>query len=136
MATKIRSEISKKKMYWLPKHRQLELVHFCLQYPDWKMRLVTLDGYSGRSSSIVQMSEKNGTIGKPVERTVEERMMLEMKIRMVESAAYEAANDLYEYLLKGVTQEIGYEMLGIPCCKEVYYRAYRRFFWILDKARN
>ena len=31
-------------------------------------------------------------------------MMLEMKIRMVESAAYEAANDLYEYLLKGVTQ--------------------------------
>lgn len=116
MGTKIRSEISKKKMYWLPKHRQLELVHFCLQYPDWKMRLATLDGYSGWSSSIVQMPEKNGTIGKPVERTVEERMMLEMKIRMVESAAYEAANDLHEYLLKGVTQEIGYEMLGIPCC--------------------
>ncbi len=47
MATKIRSEISKKKMYWLPKHRQLELVHFCLQYPDWKMRLAILDGIQG-----------------------------------------------------------------------------------------
>ena len=115
MATKIRSEISKKKMYWLPKHRQLELVHFCLQYPDWKMRLATLDGYSGRSSSVVQIPEKNGTIWKPVERIVEERMMLEMKIRMVESAAYEAANDLYEYLLKGVTQGVGYEMLNVPC---------------------
>ena len=42
-------------------------------------------------------------------------MMLEMKIRMVESAAYEAANDLYEYLLKGVTQGGGYEMLNVPC---------------------
>ena len=42
-------------------------------------------------------------------------MMLEMMIRMVESAAYEAANDLYEYLLKGVTQGVGYEMLNVPC---------------------
>ena len=63
----------------------------------------------------MQIPEKNGTIWKPVERIVEERMMLEMKIRMVESAAYEAANDLYEYLLKGVTQGVGYEMLNVPC---------------------
>ena len=126
MATKIRSEISKKKVYWLPKHRQLELVHFCLQYPDWKMRLATLDGYSGRSSSVVQIPEKNGTIWKPVERTVEERMMLEMKIRMVESAAYEAANDLYEYLLKGVTQGVGYEMLNVPCYSPMLTSVYSR----------
>lgn len=136
MSTKIRSEISKKKMYWLPKHRQLELVHFCLQYPEWKMRLMSLDGYSGRSGSVVQIPEKNGTVWKPVERMVEERMLLEVKIQMVEQAAMEAANDLHEYLLKGVTQEIGYELLNVPCCKEVYYRMYRRFFWILDKSRQ
>lgn len=136
MSTKIRSEISKKKMYWLPKHRQLELVHFCLQYPEWKMRWMSLDGYSGRSGSVVQIPEKNGTVWKPVERMVEERMLLEVKIQMVEQAAMEAANDLHEYLLKGVTQEIGYELLNVPCCKEVYYRMYRRFFWILDKSRQ
>lgn len=136
MSTKIRSEISKKKMYWLPKHRQLELVHFCLQYPEWKMRLMSLDGYSGRSGSVVQIPEKNGTVWKPVERMVEERMLLEVKIQMVEQAAMGAANDLHEYLLKGVTQEIGYELLNVPCCKEVYYRMYRRFFWILDKSRQ
>ena len=28
MGTKIRSEVSRKREYWLPKHRQLELVHF------------------------------------------------------------------------------------------------------------
>lgn len=97
---------------------------------------MSLDGYSGRSGSVVQIPEKNGTVWKPVERMVEERMLLEVKIQMVEQAAMEAANDLHEYLLKGVTQEIGYELLNVPCCKEVYYRMYRRFFWILDKSRQ
>ncbi len=136
MSTKIRNEVSKKRMYWLPKHRQLELVHFCLQYPYWKERLKALDGYSGRSGSVVQLPEKNGTVWKPVEAIAEERLMLEAKIHMVEITAVEAANDLYGYLLKGVTEAIGYELLNVPCCKEVYYRMYRYFFFLLDGKRH
>lgn len=136
MGTKIRTEISKKKLHWLPKHRQLELVHFCLQYPEWKQRLLSLDGYSVRSGSVVQIPEDNGTIRKPVEQIVEERIMLEEKIRMVEATAIEAADDLHGYLLKGVTESIGYEFLNAPCCKEVYYRMYRHFFFLLDKKRH
>ena len=36
MSTVIRPEISKKNLYWIPKHRYYELKHFCLQYPEWK----------------------------------------------------------------------------------------------------
>lgn len=135
MGTKVRSEVSKKKAYWLPKHRQLELVHFCLQYPDWKAKLRLLDGFPGHSGSVVQIPEKNGTVWKPVERIVEERLMLETKILMVETTALEAAGELRDYLLKGITQSIGYELLGVPCCKEIYYRMYRYFFYLLDAKR-
>lgn len=136
MGTKIRSEVSRKREYWLPKHRQLELVHFCLQYPEWMDRLDSLNGDSIGGRSVVKIPEKNGSVWKPVEEIVEERILLEEKIQMVESAARKAADDLYGYLLKGVTESVGYELLGVPCCREVYYRMYRRFFWLLDKTRH
>lgn len=25
---------------------------------------------------------------------------------------------------------------AIPCCRDVYYAAYRRFFWLLSKRRD
>ena len=33
-------------------------------------------------------------------------------------------------------QALGDEWLNIPCCKDVYYNLYRRFFWLLNKARD
>lgn len=111
MGTRIRSEVSKKREYWLPKHRQLELAHFCLQYPEWMDRLDSLNGYLVSGRSVVKISEKNGSVWKPVEEIVEERILLEEKIRMVESAAKKAADDLYGYLLKGVTESITLEPL-------------------------
>ena len=45
-----------------------------------------------------------------------------------------------EYILKGVTEGWSYDILkarsNIPCCKDVYYNLYRRFFWLLNKARD
>lgn len=136
MGTRIRTEVSKRKTYWLPKHRQLELVHFCLQYPEWKSRLRSLDGSPEKSASITTYSDKNGVISKPVERIVQERLILEERMLMIERAAKEAAFDLSEYLLRGITEGVGYDRLGVPCCKEVYYAFYRRFFWYLDKVRQ
>lgn len=133
---KIRSEISKRKEYWLPKHRHLELVHFCLQYPEWKLQLKSLDGYS-RGSGIREIRSSNdGHISKPVEFIVEARMELESRIEMIDRSAEGAAFELSLYLIKGVTEGVGYCDLGIPCCKDVYYQLYRRFFWLLDKARK
>lgn len=136
MSTKIRNEISRKKEHWISKHRQLELVHFCLQYPEWVERVRLLDGYSSHGRSIIKAPDKDGKVWKPVEEIVEEKIWFEERIEMIESTAKEVANDLYGYLLKGVTESVGYESLDIPCCKEVYYRMYRHFFWLLDKVRK
>ena len=61
-------------------------------------------------------------------------------MKMVEKATNEANGDLAEYILKGVTEGLSYDVLkvkmDIPCCKDVYYENYRRFFWILNKMRD
>lgn len=48
--------------------------------------------------------------------------------------------ELSNYILKGVTEGWSYDILkarsNIPCCKDVYYNLYRRFFWLLNKARD
>ena len=56
------------------------------------------------------------------------------------SAAIGADPDLYQYLIRGVTEGLSYDALkmkyDIPCCRDVYYAAYRRFFWLLSKRRD
>ena len=48
--------------------------------------------------------------------------------------------ELAKYLLKGITEGWSYDILkarlNIPCCKDIYYDLYRRFFWLLDKERG
>ncbi|MBQ8707835.1 MAG: hypothetical protein IJ523_07100 [Succinivibrionaceae bacterium] len=55
---------------------------------------------------------------------------------MVERTAEEAAGDMSAMMLKAVTEGLSYNVISPPCCKEVWYTAYRRFFWLLDKARK
>lgn len=136
MGLKVRSEISRRKEHWLPKHRQLELVHFCLQYPEWKRQLSLMDGYSSGVNLSEHIPSGNGYVSSPVERIVERRFELQEKMNMIECAAKDAAIDLWPYLLRGVTEGMGYDRLDVPCCKDVYYEIYRRFFWLLDKARK
>ena len=31
---------------------------------------------------------------------------------------------------------VRHESYAIPCCREVYYNLYRRFFWLLSKERD
>ena len=59
---------------------------------------------------------------------------------MVEQAALGADAELYPYILRAVTEGLSYTALkmqaDLPCCKDVYYDRYRRFFWLLSKARD
>ena len=139
MGTVIRPEISVKNRYWLPKHRYYELYHFCLQSPEWKKNYLSLDGYASKSASI---AEQNGQheAGNPTAVYAEARLYYRERMEMIENAAKEAAADLYLPMLRAVTEGISYEHLNaqnrIPCCKDVWYTIYRRFFWLLDKARK
>lgn len=139
MGTTIRPEISKKNRYWIDKHRYYELKHFCLQYPTWKKAYLSLDSMVKFAYDTINAGRTN-KIQKPVEDCVIAREFYETRISMVEEAARETDEGLWEYLLTSITEGISYECLrarlNIPCCKDTYYDLYRRFFWILNEKRK
>ena len=140
MGTVLRTELSKKSKWWIEKHRRLELKHFCLQYPIWKKAYASLDDFSLRSNDLQEAFERSSTPGNPTAKMATAKAHYANLMKMVEDAAKEASPELWEYILKGVTEERSYDYLrvndNIPCGKDMYYDLYRKFFWILSKARN
>ena len=139
MATVIRPEISVKNKYWVEKHRHYELKHFCLQYPAWKK------AYREAVNSYISASslEQNLATNIPSDLTARYAMKkayYSEKIKLVEKIAMEADSELYEYILKAVTEGLSYtslrSMFNIPCGKDMYYDRYRKFFWLLSEAKD
>ena len=139
MSTVIRANLSPKNPFWISVHRYHELKHFCLQYPEWKRTHATLNGLQENRLDGVYIS-KTGEPNDPTARCAMQREFYESRIRMVETAAHEADPVVGIYILAAVTTGLSYEKLSaretVPCCKEVYYKLYRRFFWLLDKMRG
>jgi hypothetical protein len=139
MGTVIRPEISAKNKYWIDKHRHYELKHFCLQYPLWKKEYGSLDNMTV-SGSTLERTSINSLPGDPTARRAVARLQLIERIDMVERIAREADELLWKYILKAVTENLSYtylkSRLGIPCGKDMYYDRYRKFFWLLSKARG
>ena len=139
MGTMIRAELSSKNKYWVEKHRYYELKHFCLQYPIWKKAYASLDGLSKRPAELEQLQRTN-TISDPTAKCAEGKLYYSERIQMVEDVANDTSSELSVYILRAVTEAISYEhlkaRLDIPCSKDTYYELYRRFFWLLNKARK
>lgn len=138
MVTVIRAEISEKNKYWIDKHRHYELKHFCLQYPEWKKAYSEFDDVSLPLSMIERVSTSN-LPGDPTAKRAMMRAYYSEKIKMVEKIALETDNCLHGYILKAVTEGHSYTYLktrlNIPCGRDMYYDRYRKFFWLLSKAR-
>lgn len=139
MATVIRPEVSEKNKYWIDKHRHYELKHFCLQYPNWKRAYAEFNNASIPSSTI-DWTRTNTMPGDPTAKRALKKAYYVERIKLIEQTAKETDACLYEYILEGVTEERSYAYLktklGIPCGRDMYYDRYRRFFWLLDKARG
>lgn len=137
MATKIRPEISKKNKYWIDKNRHYELKHFCLQYPKWKKAYNSSPNVS--LSTTGSISRSNQHSDSTANQAIRKTYYLE-RIKLIERIAKEADSELHSYILKAVTEELSYTYLKakteIPCGRDMYYDRYRRFFWLLDKARD
>lgn len=138
MGTTIRPKLSEKNKYWLEKHRYYELKHFCLQYPIWRKACGGLIDLPSTWASETKVS--SGDTKDPTAKCAEARAYYLDRMALVEDSARAADEQLWSYILKAVTEELSYDhlrtKLNIPCCKDVYYELYRRFFWILDKARQ
>lgn len=139
MGTTLRSELSEKNPYWIEKHRYYELKHFCLQYPLWKKAYFSLDGLSKRPNSPAVLSSRRN-LGNPTARCAEAKMFYGERMAMIKRVADATDPELADYILQAVTNGMSYDVLKarleIPCCKDVYYGLYRRFFWLLSKERG
>lgn len=138
MSTTVRPELSTRSKYWIEKHRYYELKHFCLQYPLWRKARAGLDGLSRRPNTA--MTSRTNRVSSPVEKCAEARLFYTDRMEMLEKVASETDVVMANYILKAVTEGISYDHLkvrmDIPCCKDTYYELYRRFFWLLNKARG
>ena len=139
MSDKQRPDISKKNPYWLERHRYYELKHFCLQYPIWKKARAEIEGLV-RTRYEPAFSFYTGETSDPTFSAVEMRLYFTNRIEMVEKTSYDTDPVIGRYILKGVTEGLSYDVLNagerVPCCKDIYYELYRRFFWLLDKVRK
>lgn len=137
MGTVLRSELSQKNPYWIEKHRYYELKHFCLQYPIWKKSYIALGGISAKPTN---ECNTNSSVSDPTANSAINRLYYLERMRLIEDVVTQADPILSNYLLKGVTEGWSYDILkarlGIPCCKDIYYEQYRKFFWLLDKKRQ
>ena len=139
MATVVRAEISENNKYWISKHRHYELKHFCLQYPEWKKKYLTL-GVPSASSAMLEVISSTNTPSDLTARYAIRRVYYAERIDLIEKIAKEADKYLYEYILRAVTEGLSYtylkSRLKIPCSRDMYYDRYRRFFWLLNEARK
>lgn len=139
MSTTLRPEISPDNEYFIGKHRHYELKHFCMQYPEWKKACEMQDGMI-RCPDVPLAQGKKRRPGNPTEICAVKRAYLSGKIELVERAARETDPVLGKYILKGITEGLSYEALrissDIPCCRDTYYRLYRKFLWVLDSIRD
>lgn len=137
MNGKVRPSVSNRNQYYIDKHRYYELKHFCLQYPVWRKLRNAISGVSDPSDTYI--SKTNG-VDDPTARAAMLRAYYSERIELIERAANETDAVIGGYLLKGVTEGLSYDQMAarysVPCCREVYYRLYRRFFWLLDQIRR
>lgn len=124
------------KQYQIKKHRFLEVYHYCMQYNDWKEELegkidtvkgICYTGMPGAAGS-----------GDETEKLAMRRMELRKKIELIEQTAVEADLEIYRYIIKNVTEEgITYnymrDFMNIPCGKNRFYSARRRFYYLLSQ---
>lgn len=139
MGTTIRPELSMKNPYWIEKHRYYELKHFCLQYLVWKKAYTSLEGLAARPM-YTEVFAGNNVVNDPTAKCAMTKAFYSERIDMIERVAEQTDQQLASYILKAVTEGWSYDILkarlGIPCCKDIYYELYRRFFWLLDKERR
>ena len=132
----LKPELSNKSKYWIPKHRYYELKHYCLQYPHWQKLYVSLEF----KMEVKNELSRNTDVGKPVEKIALIRVDCAKAMELVERTCRDASKELHGYLLKAVTEGIPYTRLltvyQIPCGKDMYYDAYRKFFYILSQRRG
>lgn len=123
--------------YKLSKHEFYVVYHYALQYSKWK------EEYEALADTLIGLRydiEKVQTTGEydPTAAAGERREELSKKMELIEKTAIEADPDIYQYIIKAVTDEhitFNYlkTVMNIPCERDMYYDRRRKFYYLLNK---
>lgn len=123
--------------YKIDKHVFYSVLHYAYNYNEWRKEL---SGLTDTSKAITYSDMPKGfnPEADPTAELAIRREKILDKMRPIEAAAHEADEDLWRYILLGVTNEdVTYNHLktlrDIPCDKNTYYDRRRRFYYILAK---
>ncbi len=140
MSTNVRNKLSRRNKYYISKERYLELKHFCLQYKEWKQRYLELAAEIGLSSCPIERLPIGSDISDKTASVAITLNSLLSKMRVVEDTSYAADDEIGDYIFLAVTEGLSYPTLStlheIPCGKDMYYDRFRKFFFLLNKARQ
>lgn len=133
----LKNELSNKSKWKISKHRYLELVHYCLQYSEWRKELGKIDIL--RASSMSQSRADKEWIDQTSEIVIR-RAELINRIEQIERITREADPDLASYIFISVTKGTTYPQLSafmyVPCSRDTFYDRRRKFYWLLNKVRG
>ena len=106
-----------------------------MQYSEWKKARARLRGFPANLSN-AQIRTDTKSASNPTALCAEARIYFQDRMDMIEECAKKSAEDLAPCLVRAVTEGLSYAVVCPPCCREVWYTIYRRFFWLLDKRRK
>lgn len=118
--------------YNISRAKYNELKYFCMQYEEKKQELHK--GY-GLGAVVNEGMPRGNLPGNPTERAAIRNVMLQRDIELIEQTALEADPEIYEWLIKNVTQGIPYEWLDVPKARKQFYESRRYFFYLLAQKR-
>lgn len=124
--------------YGISKNRFKELYYWCLQYNEWKDELkYKTDTVGAMEITDMPVYHSNGDA---TQNLAMRRAQLEQNCKLIEQAAIDADPDIYQYLLKAVTDDnVTWRYLemimGIPCSRNTYYSRRRKFYWLLSQRK-
>ena len=140
MATILKPELSEKNEYYIPKERMLELIHFVKQYPTYVKCIKALDGYIKPPSALIIFNKDRSSFTDQTYYTVEAREYFQSKCDMIEFAVSHCDKEVQERLVDAIVLGQSYDIVnakyGLLCSRNVWYKEYHHFFWILDKVRD
>ena len=134
----MKTELSKKSEYYIPKHRRMELAHFCRQYPDWINESIWLR-FNPQQSSFDLSGVKSWKEADITSETAVKLERLHRNMDLITKAAYATDPVIGDYIFQAAIRGVSYDKLNayskVPCCRNEFYRLYRKFFWILDNPQ-
>lgn len=124
--------------YPMTTEQYLSAKYYTMRYLEW------LRDYNGLKDSVsaigyegADMPHAKNKLSNPTENLAIKRAEIRAKMDKVEKCAMRAAGpDLFEWILKGVTEDLTFNDLsqqGMPLERTAYYEKRRKYYYLLSK---